>query len=140
VKRRAFLAVTAAASVGVPAGAQTATRFTFGGCPPEIAPPVRTGPGPTEIVAVWFSRPAYKWGELARIVVVTSTNAALVEMRVVSYGRALTRRRPGVFEGVYRMPFMPPPLDRLHIGLAFRFTGRSEGGPPASVWQTVPVG
>ena len=122
MERRAFLEATVA----------------FGACPPRIAPPAAAGRA--QIVAVCFDRPAYRWGDLARIVVVTSADTSLVEMRVVSYGRALTRRRPGVFEGVYRMPFLPPLLDRLHIALPFRFIARAGTGPPADLQQTVPLG
>ena len=107
----------------------------FCGCPSTIVPPA--GDGRAKIVAVCFDRRVYKWGDLARVAVVTSTETSLVEMRVVSYGRALTRRRPGLFEGVYRMPFLPPLLDRLHVELPFRFIARADTGPAAELQQIV---
>lgn len=96
--------------------------------------------GRAEIVAVCFDRPDYKWGDLARVTVVASAGTSLVEMRVVSYGRALTRRRQGLFEGVYRMPFLPPLLDRLHIELPFRFIARADAGPSAELSRAVSLG
>ena len=141
MNRRALL-ISAAALGGaalapdVPAAAFTSS---FGGCAPLVDPEPRDPGAPAEIQAVWFSQPAYHWGDLARIVVVATSNVALIEMRVVSYGRALTPRGPGRFDGVYRMPFLPPLLDRLQIGLPFRFIARNHAGQPSSYALTIPV-
>lgn len=100
-----------------------------GGCAPTLAAPVRAPEAPPQLVAVWLSRPDYRWGDLARIRVVASTNVALVELRVGPYGRALTKRAPGQFTGVYRFPFLPP-FVHPRWTLTFRFVARTTAGTP----------
>ena len=54
---------------------------------------------------------------------------ALVELRVGPYGRALTKRAPGQFTGVYRFPFLPP-FVHPRWTLTFRFVARTTAGTP----------
>jgi hypothetical protein len=102
-------------------------RIARGGCVPAVTAPVRLPDAPPELVAVWLSQPDYRWGDLARIRVVASTNVALVELRVGPYGRALTKRAPGQFSGVYRFPFLPP-FVHPRWTLTFRFVARTTAG------------
>lgn len=139
---RRVLLISAAATAGAtlaPRVSAAAFAPSFGGCPPLVDPEPRDPGAPAEILALWFSQPTYRWGDLARVVVVATSNAALIEMRVVSYGRALTPLGPGRFDGVYRMPFLPPLLDRLQIALPFRFIARNHAGQPSSYALTIPV-
>jgi hypothetical protein len=114
-------------------------RVIYGGPMPELTAPDRPNEASPAIAAIWFSQATYAWGDLARIALVTTTNVALVEMRVGGYGRALTKKALGHFDGLYRMPFMPPVLDRFHYALPFRFIVRNPAGAAASFDVTVPV-
>jgi hypothetical protein len=122
VTRETFLALAAAPLVAP-------WRIARGGCAPTISPPVRAPEAPPQLVAVWLSQPDYRWGDLAHIQVVASTNVAIVELRVGPYGRALTKRAPGRFTGVYRFPFLPP-FVHPHWTLTFRFVARTTAGTP----------
>jgi hypothetical protein len=142
MERRAFLLGGTAAAVAllVPSRAPGASPFAFGGsCEPQVVPPQREAGAPAELVSVWFSQRSYAWGELARVSIVASTNTALIEMRVASYGRALTRIGPGRFDGVYRLPFLPPLLDRVRIALPFRFIARNAAGIPTEQETSIVV-
>ena len=119
--------------------AADAPRIVFGGPLPDLPAPVRALDAPPAIAAIWFSRADYRWGDLARVALITTTNAAIVEMRVVSYGRALTKKALGRFDGVYRVPFLPPLLDRFRYALPFRFIVRNPAGASSSFELTVRV-
>jgi len=142
-RRQALALIAVAASPFVPrataAAAETA-QVIFGGAVPKIGAPFRPKKAPPAIDAIWFSHPVYAWGDLLRVAVVTTTNVAVVEMRVGSYGRALTKKTFGQFDGVYRVPFMPPLLDRLHYTLPFHFIVRNPAGVAASFDVSVPIG
>jgi hypothetical protein len=114
-------------------------RVIYGGPFPELAAPNRSNEAPPAISAIWFSQATYAWGDLARIGLVTTTNVALVEMRVIGYGRALTKKSLGHFDGLYRVPFLPPALDRFRYAFPFRFIVRNPAGAATSVDVTVPV-
>jgi len=131
VTRAQLLALAAAPLV-------PATRIARGGCAPTIAAPVRAPEAPPELTAIWLSQPDYRWGDLARIHVVASTNVALVELRVGPYGRALTKRAPGQFTGVYRFPFLPPFVHPRYT-LTFRFVARTTAGTPTARELSVPL-
>ncbi|HEV8020285.1 MAG TPA: hypothetical protein VGP41_03410 [Candidatus Lustribacter sp.] len=143
MRRRHALGLIVAAAIPAVAGAAVTEsappRVIFGGPPPELTAPDRPNEAPPAISAIWFSQTAYAWGDLARIALVTTTNVALVEMRLIGYGRALTKKSLGHFDGLYRVPFMPPVLDRFHYALPFRFIVRNPGGDAASFDVTVPV-
>lgn len=143
MRRRHALGLIVAAALP-PAGAAFANdgaqpRVIYGGRAPELLAPDRPNDAPPAISAIWFSQATYAWGDLARIVLVTTTNTALVEMRVGGYGRALTKKALGHFDGLYRMPFLPPLLDRFHYTFPFRFIVRNTAGVAASFDVTVPV-
>ncbi len=103
-----------------------------GGPPPHIAAPIRANDAPPEIVAVWFSRPAYRWGDVATIRLVASTNVAAVEMRFASYGRPLRRVGYGQFHGNYHVPLLPPFI-RPRYAAPFQFIARNSFGRSQAV-------
>ena len=116
----------------------TDARVRFGGPAPAVSAPVRVNDAPPHIVAVWFSQPGYRWGDIARIDVVASTNVASLEMRVASYSRALRRHGYGRFSGLYHVPLLPPFL-RPPYRLGFRFIARNSAGVAARLDASVPV-
>lgn len=141
-RRRALGLIVAAATpcaAAALAGASTPPRVIYGGALPELVAPDRANEAPPAISTIWFSQATYAWGDLARIALVTSTNVALVEMRVGGYGRALTKKSLGHFDGLYRVPFLPPVLDRFHYAFPFRFIVRNTAGDAVSFDVTVPV-
>jgi hypothetical protein len=143
MERQRALQLIAGAAVPfvLPAAAAAAEpRVVYGGRRPEIVAPQRAVDAPPAIVAIWFSQAVYGWGDLARVALVTTTNTALVEMRVVSYGRPLTKKALGQFDGVYRVPFLPPLLDKFRYALPFRFIVRNPAGKASSFDLKVPVG
>ena len=123
---------------GQTAPAATDYRITFGGPRLDIAAPVQANDAPPHIVAVWFSKPRYRWGDLARIDVVATTNVASLEMRVASYSRGLRRHSYGEFRGVYHVPLLPPFL-RPAYRLPFRFVARNSAGMAEHLETTVPI-
>ncbi len=141
-RRHALGLIVAAAVPGAAAasaGAPAAPHVIYGGPLPELVAPNRPDEAPPAISTIWFSQATYAWGDLARIALVTSTNVALVEMRVGGYGRALTKKALGHFDGLYRVPFLPPVLDRFRYAFPFRFIVRNTAGDAASFDVTVPV-
>lgn len=137
MRRRTALGLIVAAAMPPPASAPP--RVIYGGALPALVAPDRDDAAPPAITAIWFSQATYAWGDLARIALVTTTNAALVEMRVIGYGRALTKKSLGHFDGLYRVPFLPPVLDRFRYAFPFRFIVRNPAGAAAAFDVTVPV-
>ncbi|HZO95317.1 MAG TPA: hypothetical protein VFB22_16335 [Candidatus Baltobacteraceae bacterium] len=101
--------------------------------------PVRANADPPEIVALRVTPLRAGWGQLVRIDVETTTNAALVELRVGGYGRALTKRTFGRFSGVYRLPFLPRALQVVR-DVGFVVVARNAAGATVSRHVTVAVG
>jgi hypothetical protein len=71
---------------------------------PEVQP---------RILAVAFDRPAYRWGDLMHISVVTTTNTAVVEVKPLANlpftsPIRLHETTNGTFFGLVRIPFGPP--------------------------------
>lgn len=138
-RQRALQLIAGAATPFVLTAVAAAPQVVYGGRVPDLVAPQVALDAPPAIVAIWFSRATYAWGDLARVALVTTTNTALVEMRVVSYGRALTKKALGHFDGVYRVPFLPPLLDRIRYALPFRFIVRNPAGTASSFDLTLPV-
>jgi hypothetical protein len=65
-----------------------------------------------KIERIWLSERDFHAHDLARVQVTTTTNAASVEARIESYGRALRKASPGQFVGALRVPELPPFLRR----------------------------
>ena len=80
---------------------------------------------PPQIVRIWLSTERFTAGDVARVHVTTSTNAASVEARIESYGRTLRKQSPGQFEGVFHVPALPPFLRRNY---SLRFIVRNSLG------------
>ena len=78
-----------------------------------------------KIERIWLSERDFHAHDLARVHVTTTTNAASVEARIESYGRALRKASPGQFIGALRVPKLPPFLRR---SFALRFIVRNSLG------------
>lgn len=70
---------------------------------PLVLPP----DAPPQIIAVELSDPVFHSGELVSGTVITSTNVAAVEIRVMGHSRRLPRTDFGVFQMSYTMPRIP---------------------------------
>ena len=70
---------------------------------PLVLPP----DAPPQILAVQISDPVFHSGELVSGTVITSTNVAAVEIRMMGHSRRLPRTDFGVFQMSYTMPRVP---------------------------------
>ncbi len=70
---------------------------------PLVLPP----DAPPQILAVQLSDPVFHSGELVSGTVITSTNVAAVEIRMMGRSRRLPRTDFGVFAMSYTMPRVP---------------------------------
>jgi len=93
--------------------------------PQPVEAPWLYNDDPPEIVRVWLSTEQFRAGDVARVRVTTTTNAASVEARIESYGRALRKESPGQFTGLFHVPTLPPFLRR---GYTLRFIARNSLG------------
>ena len=110
----------------------------YGGIPRYLEPPVRANDAAPQIVAVWFSTRTPHWGEVMRVRVTTSTNAAIVEMHRFGYGRALHKRTYGIFSAVDHVPLLPPFLHPSYT-MEVRLTARNSAGKSTSTLATLLV-
>lgn len=76
--------------------------------PTPLPTPLALPPdAPPQILAVQLSDPVFHSGELISGTVITSTNVAAVEIRVMGRSRRLPRTDFGVFQMSYTMPRVP---------------------------------
>ena len=126
--RRWTLAATlCCALAGCASGAKTTpANVVIGAIPPApIEAPWLYDTDPPKIERIWLSEREFHAHDLARVQVTTTTNAASVEARIESYGRALRKAAPGQFIGALRIPELPPFLRR---SFALRFIVRNSLG------------
>ncbi|MGH7327295.1 MAG: hypothetical protein ACREJX_02985 [Polyangiaceae bacterium] len=125
-RRPGLAAMICCVLAGCAQTAGTPANVVIGARPPKpIEAPWLYDTDPPKIERIWLSERDFHAHDLARVRVTTTTNAASVEARIESYGRALRRASAGQFVGALRVPTLPPFLRR---SFALRFIVRNSLG------------
>jgi hypothetical protein len=91
----------------VPTPTPTPTPTPSGAPTPLPTPLALPNDAPPQILAVQVSDPVFHSGELVSGTVITSTNVAAVEIRLMGHAMRLPRTDFGVFQMSYTMPRVP---------------------------------